>query len=694
MLAFLALLVAFVGPPDWTVTGTFAESMVVTGVVRVSGAELRSGDSRLAAFVDGEIRGVAEPNVFNNQFQFPISIGGEIGDGVVSFKAYDAVRDSVFDVQPNLPFDPSRPVGGPSDPVIFTPFTGGGPPAWSVDPRAFPTSMTVVAQVRRESGPVAEDGALVAAYLGDELRGVAETLDAGGFGRLAFLQVYGGLSDTGDLSFRVYLPSGDRTYRAQEAVPYVNDGQTGSATSPQPLTLFPGETLTGDTGWRMLAPPGADASAGYVLDPLWTQGYPGADVRAGTSNVLRYDEASGAYVSVASASAPWPRGAGRAVYVYADDDPRTPEADGEFPKTLPPIGIGPVGPFTFPLSFTPTSPEARGPGWNMLGNPFPFSLDWDAPGWTREGIGGSVYVWDPAYLGGNYRAWNGATGPLAGGVIPRGLAFWVQVVASGAELTAPDTPATADRGGDEPDALVFRVVSEERPGLGAEAFVSFELDATHGLDDRDAPSLPSISLDRIDLATVAAQEAIRLVVDARPLAPGVAFSVPIAVESFASGEAADERLALVWPRLDVPEAWRLTLVDGLTGARVDLRTESKYDFEFKPEDPAAARFALEIDPLAVTSGEPTTAGATTLGAPRPNPTSGAARVPYTLAEASAVRLAVYNATGRRVALIAEGLVPAGEHEAVWEPGPAATGVYLVRLEAGGTVATRRLVVTR
>ena len=83
-----------------------------------------------------------------------------------------------------------------------------------------------------------------------------------------------------------------------------------------------------------------------------------------------------------------------------------------------------------------------------------------------------------------------------------------------------------------------------------------------------------------------------------------------------------------------------------------------------------------------------------LGAPVPNPSSGAVRVRYVLAEAGAVRLAVYDALGREVAVLAEGAQEAGPHEGTLPAGALAPGVYVVRLASGARVAVRRLTVVR
>lgn len=96
-------------------------------------------------------------------------------------------------------------------------------------------------------------------------------------------------------------------------------------------------------------------------------------------------------------------------------------------------------------------------------------------------------------------------------------------------------------------------------------------------------------------------------------------------------------------------------------------------------------------------------GALAAGAARlecsPNPFNPTLFVTYHLAEASEVRLAVYNAAGRLVATLDRGAREAGEHRVVWpgvdaEGHESATGVYLVRLETGGRVVTQKSVLLK
>ena len=89
-----------------------------------------------------------------------------------------------------------------------------------------------------------------------------------------------------------------------------------------------------------------------------------------------------------------------------------------------------------------------------------------------------------------------------------------------------------------------------------------------------------------------------------------------------------------------------------------------------------------------------TTGGFALGAAFPNPTSGVVSVPFTLAEAGEVTIAVFDVTGREVATLASGVRSEGAHTVEWDAAAMPAGVYLVRLQAGSELASTRVVVSR
>ena len=76
----------------------------------------------------------------------------------------------------------------------------------------------------------------------------------------------------------------------------------------------------------------------------------------------------------------------------------------------------------------------------------------------------------------------------------------------------------------------------------------------------------------------------------------------------------------------------------------------------------------------------------------PNPSSGIARVGLTLDQKGSARVTVHDALGRELAVVAEGERAPGRYEFAIDTKSLASGVYFVRLTAGRTVQTKKLIV--
>ncbi len=83
----------------------------------------------------------------------------------------------------------------------------------------------------------------------------------------------------------------------------------------------------------------------------------------------------------------------------------------------------------------------------------------------------------------------------------------------------------------------------------------------------------------------------------------------------------------------------------------------------------------------------------------PNPFNLETRISYTLATVAKVRLAIYNIKGQLVRLLADQVLPAGEHHTTWnghnsKGTEVASGVYFLRLEAEKQTFVRRLILQK
>ena len=75
---------------------------------------------------------------------------------------------------------------------------------------------------------------------------------------------------------------------------------------------------------------------------------------------------------------------------------------------------------------------------------------------------------------------------------------------------------------------------------------------------------------------------------------------------------------------------------------------------------------------------------------RPNPFSGSTVLAYEVPETSRVRLVVYDARGREIAVLVDGTQEAGRYQARFDAQQFPSGVYLYRLMTDSGVATGRM----
>ena len=462
--------------------------------------------------------------------------------------------------------------------------------------------------------------------------------------------------------------------------------------------------IDGERGPRYLGPP----AAGVTVDDLAAQnlvrGVPGYFPEANANLWTDFDPVAGTWLPSAGTGEVLPLGKAFRWQFLDRDGVGDPE-----------ISVSVALPFTLstdlPANTSDVSVEldTDGTRFNHLANPFGADLDLSSylswTGWQH--IRGPLYVYDddagswetaPATIG----PWEAfrfrSKGPKGNGG-PR-----ILTIPASAALPLATKPGarTAASAVESESGLTFRLEGLDASGRPlADGMLAFEFSdgstPAFSMEENDVEKFQPPSTRYVLLGARVGEAFAGH--DARPWAPA---EIPLGLEARGAASA----FTLTWDAAMLPAGLPVTLVDLATGAEVDVRRASTYAFEIASRpaleavpthdlaDGAAAtdRFVLRIgDVLAAAEGTVSELG---LEALRPNPAAGAARVAFTLPEASAVRLAVYDVRGREVAVLADGRVEAGRHEAGLDTSRLAAGVYVVRLEAGGEVLTRRATVVR
>lgn len=173
----------------------------------------------------------------------------------------------------------------------------------------------------------------------------------------------------------------------------------------------------------------------------------------------------------------------------------------------------------------------------------------------------------------------------------------------------------------------------------------------------------------------------------------------------------NEQALLDWSEADnIPDEWTITLEDRVTGARIDMRDQTSYNFRlltnrdrdltemtrepftmFMPD--SDDRFQITIKPQHLSgdlsSGESST-GSVELRPNYPNPFNPATNIVFHLPEERQVRLGIYNIVGQQIALLADDVMGSGDHAISWNATDHPSGIYIVQLETGNRIYTRKI----
>ena len=180
----------------------------------------------------------------------------------------------------------------------------------------------------------------------------------------------------------------------------------------------------------------------------------------------------------------------------------------------------------------------------------------------------------------------------------------------------------------------------------------------------------------------------------------VATSAPSLSWFIPTGEASAHTFEIeLSTRGDFTEVTRLDGVSEMRMAATDL-ADGVYFWRVRSMRDGNASEWAEPATFAITAGTSTAIGEdavvtqVSLDQSTPNPTRGMARIGYALPEAGHVRLAVYDVMGREVAVLVDGVRPAGSQDAIWDGGGLSAGIYVYRLETGGSVLAKTLTLLR
>jgi hypothetical protein len=471
--------------------------------------------------------------------------------------------------------------------------------------------------------------------------------------------------------------------------------------------------VNGSPGWRLLSSP-LNTTIGNFLDETDTQGFTGASIAGNLQpNVLWYQEsATGTDLQRwrAPGNATDNISAGRGYFVYFfGNDPLDANYNTDLPVTLDADGAEFEGDGTrvsLPVTYT----AAADTGWNLVGNPFAATVDWDDGTWTKTNMTNSIYIWDDSTN--EYRSWNGITGSLGTGEIAPFQGFWVKANGNGVPVLRVNKSSKTTGG------VFYKTVNEDIPkmgirmeanGMAHSTHFSFTPDGSNAIDDFDAYRLlPFDNLSHLQIYSVL-NDGTELTINNLPRKFGLPLEIPIYVNGIEEGYPFNGSATLSWADLEVPDSWTLTIIDNETGTEINIRDQQTYDFNLQskgkaapvhayspnevnlvqkqPEKARNARFTLIIEPGEDASELPV---AVELRQNFPNPFNPTTTIRYALPLENRVKLEVFDILGRKIKTLVDGRIQAGYHTVQLDAKDLASGVYIYRLATENTVRVQKM----
>jgi photosystem II stability/assembly factor-like uncharacterized protein len=337
------------------------------------------------------------------------------------------------------------------------------------------------------------------------------------------------------------------------------------------------------------------------------------------------------------------------------------------------------------------------PGWNMIANPFAFSIPWVVVNYFNTGLqftnlvvlnnGRFRYVDDFDLTSMKLEPWKGYmyySEPDSGTF----TIFYPAISSSAAGFTKfARRNLAADHL--QENEFVATLTLDENGIVSHHAFGQLS-DASDGTDGYDRRELPSVDPQEVKLTFEASDR--RLHSDFRGISTdGQYWDLTLHV---AEGK---NSITLTMPETDLPPDFSVRIFDR-DNAKVYASGES-ISLSVTAGRPRHLRILVGTASYMARVASETVPTSFSLSQNYPNPFNPVTTIRYALPQTARVRLSVYNTLGQHVATLVDGVQPAAFHSVQWNGrsangGAVASGVYIYRIEAEAIEGRQRMVLSR
>ncbi|MBS1557193.1 MAG: T9SS type A sorting domain-containing protein [Bacteroidetes bacterium] len=287
------------------------------------------------------------------------------------------------------------------------------------------------------------------------------------------------------------------------------------------------------------------------------------------------------------------KGRGYSLFVFGSDPPVSGSGMAKWSLT------GPIwsGSFNLPVTYTNTG-NASADGWNLVGNPYPSTIDWKAgSGWTKTNVDDAIYIDDYNTANPVFAAYVNGVGTNGGTqYVATGQGFWVHANAAAPVVGVSENVKVAGQQTTffrqaEPSNLI-RVALTDVNALRDETVIYFSDSATVGFDKRyDARKLNN-QYGYLNLSSLSPVNE-PFAIHAMPFDNSAcAMTVPLKITNVVSGNYSLEFSEFQ----SMPASLSIKLVDKyIPNSQIDIRQTQAYSFSIDQTKPASidsTRFSL------------------------------------------------------------------------------------------------------
>ncbi len=264
-------------------------------------------------------------------------------------------------------------------------------------------------------------------------------------------------------------------------------------------------------------------------------------------------------------------------------------------------GVVNNGPLSYGVTRT-TSTHPSADGWNLVGNPYPSPINWQASGWTKTNISNGIYYFKPnAQYTGTYSSFVNGIGVNGGsGIISSMQGFLIRATANGTlgvtnSVRVNNLTTTFYKAQQVIPLLRLKGYPSANQSYGDETVIYFDSLATSWFDnDMDAykmmnndPNYPNIFTKDSSNSTLS--------IDALPPLTNMDVVIPLGYVTKTSGSFKIKATEI----LNFDPTVHIYLEDNSTSTSQDLTINPEYTFNITANEPLY-RFFIRFSPTIIT----------------------------------------------------------------------------------------------